>query len=130
MIFHGRIVVRGRAEGELLATLQPLSFLGGVDPESGIIRDQKHELFSQSIRGKVFALPYSVGSSVGAYVIYGMAVRKTNPVAIVSDTGDINLVTGCAAAGIPLLLGIKINNLIGFKGKKAILDGDSLSIYV
>ncbi|MEM3637693.1 MAG: DUF126 domain-containing protein [Conexivisphaerales archaeon] len=125
MKLEGKTIVRGRVAGELLPTLQPLSFLGGVDPDTGMVRDSRHELYGQTLKGKIFAVPYTVGSSVGAYVIYGMAIKKTNPAGIVTNTGDINLVTGCAAAGIPLLAGIDIKMLGGLKGKMAILDATS-----
>jgi predicted aconitase with swiveling domain len=130
MKLHGKAIVRGKVSGELLPTLQPLSFLGGVDPETGIVRDSKHELYGQTLKGKIFAIPYTVGSSVGAYVIYGMAMKKTNPAGIVANTGDINLVTGCAAAGIPLLSKIDINKLLGYRGKKAVLDSASDTLLV
>lgn len=130
MKLYGKAIVRGKVSGELLSTLQPISFLGGVYPENGTIRDSKHELYGQSIKGKIFAIPYTVGSSVGAYVIYGMAMKNTNPAGIVADTGDINLVTGCAAAGIPLLLQVDIKKLSKHNGKKALLDSASSTISI
>ena len=125
MKLHGRTLVKGKASGELLATLQPISFLGGVDPDTGVIRDQKHELYGISMTGKIFAVPNTVGSSVGAYVVYGMVRKGTSPAGIVADAADINLVTGCAAAGLPLLIGIDVKKLLSYEGKKALLDADS-----
>ena len=44
---HGCKITPGRVRGEVLVTLQPISFWGGVDPASGRIIDPRHELFEQ-----------------------------------------------------------------------------------
>jgi predicted aconitase with swiveling domain len=125
MKLRGRVFVKGKAEGELVATSQPISFLGGVDPQTGTVRDGNHELNGVSLRGKVFAVPWTVGSSVGAYIIYGMALKGTGPSGIVTLTGDINLVSGCAVSGIPLIAGIDPAKLIRHNGSWATLDAEA-----
>jgi predicted aconitase with swiveling domain len=122
--FKGRAYVRGMVTGELLPSLQPVSFLGGVDPKTGVIRDPQHELFGTSIKGKIFAVPRTVGSSVGAYVIYGMAKSGTAPSGVVTQIGDINLVSGCAISNLPLIAEIDISKLVKLKGKMATLNGE------
>ena len=44
LVYQGRSICNGMAEGEVLATKQGVSFLGGVDPETGVITEVDHEL--------------------------------------------------------------------------------------
>ena len=50
MNLTGRSISKGTASGELLATDTPISFLGGVDPRTGIIIDESHPLAGEKIR--------------------------------------------------------------------------------
>ena len=79
----------------------PLSWLDGVDPETGIIIQQGHPQKGLSISGKIVRMPYSIGSTAGAYVLLAMARRGTAPARIVLERPDS--VTICAElAGIPV----------------------------
>jgi len=40
IILNGRVVRAGKAEGEALVSPDPIGFLGGVDPQTGVILDQ------------------------------------------------------------------------------------------
>jgi hypothetical protein len=121
--FAGRGLVEGKAEGRLLVTGQQLSFLGGVDADTGEVVDRNHELYGQKLTDVVLALPYTVGSSVGAYVIYNLTKKSLGPSAVVAVKGDITLVSGCALAGLPLADGFQLGELRAHAGKWAILDG-------
>ena len=125
MKLNGRGLVEGKASGKLLVTGQQLSFLGGVDSDSGTVVDMDHELYGKNLAGVVLALPYTVGSSVGAYVIYNLHKKDLGPAAIVAVKGDITLVSGCALAGLPLADGFRLEELKGYNGKAATLDGAS-----
>ncbi len=97
-----RASVEGDISGAVLFSTQPIAFLQGVDPERGIVSDKKHELYSKPFAGKVLVFPNSVGSSVGAYVIYRLKMNGVAPKAIVNKNADIITTSGCALAGIPL----------------------------
>ena len=86
--------VSGKREGELLATDQPVSFWGGVDPEKGIINDPRHELFGESVAGKVLAFPFGKGSTGTPLVILELARVKKAPAALVQIEVDPLLVAG------------------------------------
>ncbi|MGD0330274.1 MAG: DUF126 domain-containing protein [Nitrososphaeria archaeon] len=124
----GRGLVEGIVRGEIIATRQALSFLGGVDRLTGKIVDQKNDLYQEKVGGKVLYIPKSVGSTVGAYVIYAMSKRKLGPKAIICKDADSMLVTGCAISGIPLIDGISFSKLFNSKlyaivnGNKGTLD--------
>ena len=62
----GRVIYKGKAQGEALVTTQPISFYGGVDPATGIIIEKGHELQGQSVKGKILVFPTGKGSTVGS----------------------------------------------------------------
>ena len=82
-IIKCRKISKGCAKGEVILTKDSLSFLGGVDPDSGVVIDSKHELYKRNIGGKILVIPSGKGSTVGSYVLYQMAKNKTAPLAIV-----------------------------------------------
>jgi predicted aconitase with swiveling domain len=88
--------------GQILFSSQPIAFLQGVDPERGIITQNKHELFQSPVAGKILVFPNAVGSSVGAYVIYRLRMNRVAPKAMVNQRADIITASGCAIGGIPL----------------------------
>ena len=44
-----RKISRGKAQGEVILSNNPLSFLGGVDPKTGNVIDRGHQLYQQNI---------------------------------------------------------------------------------
>jgi hypothetical protein len=102
-IIKCRKISKGYAEGEVILTKDPLSFLGGVNPKKGIVIDSKHELYNKNIAGKVLFIPSGKGSTVGSYVLYQMAKNKTAPLAIVALEAEPIIATGAIMAGIPMV---------------------------
>ncbi|WP_292088875.1 DUF126 domain-containing protein, partial [Mesorhizobium sp.] len=57
------ILVRGKAgKGEALVLTAPISFWGGVDPQTGRIADVRHPQHGEVISGRVLFLPGTIGS--------------------------------------------------------------------
>lgn len=102
-IIKCRKISRGKATGEVILTQDPLSFLGGVNPEKGTIIDSGHELYGKNISGKILVIPAGKGSTVGSYVIFQMAKNKTAPLAIISLKAEPIIATGAIMAGIPMV---------------------------
>jgi len=100
---RGRRVVGGRAEGEALVSPDPVSFYGGVDPETGVVTEPGHAVEGESVAGRVFVFPTGKGSTVGSYVIYRMGRLGTAPAAIINAETEAIIATGCVLAGIPLV---------------------------
>jgi uncharacterized protein len=94
IVIKGKSLVSGKSEGILLATQQPVSFWGGVDPETGIINDPRHECFGESIAGKVLAFPYGKGSTGAPLVILELARIKKAPAALIQMEADALLLSG------------------------------------
>jgi predicted aconitase with swiveling domain len=103
MKLRGRRVVGGHAEGFALVSSDPVSFYGGVDPETGVVVEKGHAVEGKCISGKVFVFPTGKGSTVGSYVIYRMKKLGTAPAAIVNRETEAIIATGCVIACIPLV---------------------------
>lgn len=93
-ILRGCCVVPGKSGGEVIVASQPISFWGGVDPATGRVNDPRHELFGQSIAGKVLAFPFGKGSSTTSLIILELARVDKAPVAIINLRTEPILATG------------------------------------
>ncbi|MDD1706130.1 MAG: DUF126 domain-containing protein [Methanoregulaceae archaeon] len=102
MLFHGRGISRGRGTGELLVSPAPISFLSGVDPETGIIVEKGHPLEGESISGRVLAFHHGKGSTVGSYVLYALARNGKAPAAIITGRADPIIAVGAIMGKIPM----------------------------
>ncbi len=98
-----KILVRGRTQGVVLKSENPINFLGTVEKRTGVISDDSHDLSGKSIRDTILVFPGGVGSSVGAYTIYSIKSNSAAPLAMICKKADLTVVTGCALADIPLL---------------------------
>lgn len=107
----GRPIVPGKARGVALVSRMPLSFLGGVAPESGTVTERGHDLEGESVRGVVLCFPHGHGSTVGSYVLYSLAKRGLGPKAIVNSRADPVVVVGAVIAEIPMVDDIDIGLL-------------------
>ncbi|MEL7670452.1 DUF126 domain-containing protein [Methanobacterium sp.] len=102
-VINCRKISKGHAQGEVIVTNDPISFLGGVDPKTGVIIDSQHELYGKKISGKILVIPSGKGSTVGSYVIFQMAKNKTAPSAIISLKAEPIIATGAIMAEIPMV---------------------------
>ncbi|OYT49779.1 hypothetical protein B6U79_01095 [Candidatus Bathyarchaeota archaeon ex4484_231] len=107
----GRPIVPGLARGKALVSKKPLSFLGGVDPETSIIIEKNHDLNGQEINGNILCFPHGHGSTVGSYVLYSLVKRGIGPKAIVNETADPVVVVGAVIAEVPMVDGINIGQI-------------------
>jgi len=96
-------VASGRASGPALVSGQAISFLGNVNPETGVVVDPAHELFGESIAGKVLVFPGGKGSTVGSYVIYQLQKRGLAPAAMINLISEPIVAVGAVISGIPLV---------------------------
>ncbi|MHC1565517.1 MAG: DUF126 domain-containing protein [Candidatus Syntropharchaeales archaeon] len=96
-----RAISRGRAEGEVIITRDAISFLGSVDPATGIVVEEGHELYGKKISGRVLVFPEGKGSTVGSYVIYQLKKRGLAPVAMINQRSEPIVALGAIISGIP-----------------------------
>ncbi len=98
-----KIIVKGKTKGKILKSTNPINFLGAVDKLTGIIQDNKYDIYQKSIKNSIFVFPHSVGSSVGAYTIYALKTNNAAPLAMICQKADLTVASGCALANIPLV---------------------------
>jgi predicted aconitase with swiveling domain len=99
-VIQGRPVVAGRAEGQVLASNEPLSFWGGYDHQTGEITDRRHPLSGAIAAGAILALPFTRGSSTTTPVLLEAARAGTAPAAVVTSGVDSFLALASIVAGV------------------------------
>jgi hypothetical protein len=97
-IIEGRVVVAGEASGELLVSLQPLSFWGGYDHQTGEIIDRRNPLSGRIAAGRILAIPNTVGSSTTTAVLLEAVRAGTAPAAILTTSVDSYLALASVVA--------------------------------
>jgi len=120
-VLKGRGVVSGRCKGVALVSAKPLSFLGGVDHNSGVIIEKGHDLTGNPVKGRVLCFPYGHGSTVGSYVLYSLVKKGVGPIAIVNHVADSVVVVGAIIAEIPMVDQVDITQIQ--TGEKVEVDG-------
>ncbi|MHC1574833.1 MAG: DUF126 domain-containing protein [Candidatus Methanogasteraceae archaeon] len=99
----GHSVSKGVAVGEVLISDTPISFLGGIDPETGVIIEKNHPKEGVSIADRVFLFPNGKGSTVGSYVIYSLKKKNVAPCAMVNISAETIVAVGAIISDIPLV---------------------------
>lgn len=107
----GRLISKGKGEGEALVTTQPISFYGGVDPNTGVVIEKGHELQGQSVRGKILVFPTGKGSTVGSYTLYRMKKNGTAPAGIVNRECETVVAVGVIISEIPCVDKVDISKI-------------------
>ena len=103
IIIHGRKISKGVGEGPALVSRSAISFLGGVDPKSGLMIEKGHELEGMNVKGKVLVFPHGKGSTAGPWILYAMAENGTAPCAIINIHTEPIVAVGTIVSGIPLV---------------------------
>jgi len=125
VILRGRCIYQGTAQGEALVTSQPISFFGGVDPETGTVVERGHNLEGQCIAGKVLVFPTGKGSTVGSYTIYRLKMNGHAPLAILNAECETIIAVGCIISEIPCVDQLPIHEIP--IGSLVQIDGDLIS---
>jgi len=111
MELRGRTISKGVAEGEALTTTQPISFYGGVDPNTSEIIEKGHELQGKKVKEKILVFPNGKGSTVGSYTLYRMKKNGTAPAGIVNRECETVVAVGTIISEIPCVDKIDISKI-------------------
>ncbi|MEM8797054.1 MAG: GNAT family N-acetyltransferase [Pseudomonadota bacterium] len=98
MNWQSEVLIEGEAEGEVLFLEAPISFWGGVDPETSKITLMGHPQYGEAIAGKMLAIPDLIGSSSSSAVLLELLHRKEAPKALILGMRDAILPVGVVAA--------------------------------
>ena len=89
-----KTAVYGNVRAELLWANEPMSVWGTVDPQSGLIRDNRHALYMKNMAGKVLAFTTPKGSSGTGLIILEQIRTGCAPAAIINLRSDPVVLTG------------------------------------
>jgi predicted aconitase with swiveling domain len=103
VVLKGRVIKSGRAAGEALVSREPIGFLGGVDPDTGVVLEPGHPLQGRTVAGKVLVFPTGKGSTVGSYTILRLARSGHAPTAMVNAQSEAIVAVGAIIADIPMV---------------------------
>jgi uncharacterized protein len=98
-----RKISKGTATAEAIFSSEPISFFGGVDPDTGVVIEKGHPLEGKSIAGKVLVFPNGKGSTVGSYTLYRLSKNGKAPAAIVNKISEPIVAVGAIISSIPML---------------------------
>jgi predicted aconitase with swiveling domain len=126
MQLTGRVIKSGTAEGLALVSPLPVGFLGGVDPETGVVIELGHPLRGQCVAGRVLIFPTGKGSTVGSYTLYRMARAGTAPAAIVNAQSEAIVAVGAIIGEIPMVDQVDIAQIQ--TGDRVRIQGDRLTV--
>jgi predicted aconitase with swiveling domain len=126
MELKGRIISKGVAEGEAITTSQPISFYGGVDPDTGVIVEKGHELEGKVVKDKILVFPNGKGSTVGSYTLYRMKKNATSPAGIINKECETVVAVGAIISEIPCIDQIDISKIR--TGDAIRLENDTVKI--
>ncbi len=103
MEISARIISKGKAVGKAMVSAEPISFLGSVDPKTGIVLEKGHPLEGKSVADKILVFPHGKGSTVGSYVMLGMKKNGVAPAAIVNLEAETIIAVGAIISEIPMV---------------------------
>lgn len=124
---RGRAVIAGAAEGAALVSRQPISLWGGLDPETGVLIDERHDRCGEVVTGRVFVFPHGKGSSTASAILLEAVRRGTAPAAIINRRVSPILALGSIVAdemygrSVPIVV-------LSDEAFDAIADGDQLAV--
>ena len=99
----GRTIKAGRGEGLALVSSEPIGFLGGVDPETGVVIERGHPLEGRSVSGCVLVFPTGKGSTVGSFTLYRLSRNQKGPAAIIVRRSEAIVAVGAIISDIPMV---------------------------
>ena len=111
ILLNGHKVAGGEAEGEALVSTQPISFMSGMNTESGEVIEKGHCLEGVSVTQKILVFPVGKGSTMGSFRLYEMALNKTQPKGIINLRADPVVAAGAIIADIPMVDRIDISQI-------------------
>ena len=123
---NGRLISKGKGEGEALVTIQSISFYGGVDPNTGVVIEKGHELQGQSVKDKILVFPTGKGSTVGSYTLYRMKKNGTAPAGMINKECETVVAVGAIISEIPCVDKIDISKIK--TGAKVIVENGIIKI--
>jgi predicted aconitase with swiveling domain len=117
-----KTVSKGVAKGIALVTQMPISFTGGVDPDTGIVREKGHELEGKSVAGTILVFPTGKGSTTGSWQFYATYKRGNAPTGMINVKAEGVVAVSALITGTPMVHQVEGNPL------DLIASGDTVTV--
>jgi hypothetical protein len=112
-----------RVEGEAFVTAAPITLLGFVNRETGVIEEPGHPADGQSMAGKIAIFPKGSGSTVAPYVLLELYYRGVGPLAVINTEIDQQSAPACSLEGIPYGYGFDKDVIAGIRnGDRVVVE--------
>jgi predicted aconitase with swiveling domain len=111
MELKGRVISKGKAQEKALKSSQPISFYGGVDPNTGEVIEKGHKIQGKSVAGKILVFPNGKGSTVGSYTLYRMKKNGVAPAGMINEECETVVAVGAIISEIPCVDKIDISKI-------------------
>jgi predicted aconitase with swiveling domain len=115
-------ITGGKAEGVAVVSRMAISFTGGMDPDTGIIREPGHELEGQCVAGKILVFPSGKGSTTGSWQYYAAFKRGNAPKGIINVKAEGVVAVSAIITGTPMVHELETDPL------ESIRNGDLVTI--
>jgi len=111
MKVRGHTINGGTAEGEAIVYHGPFSFVGDLDPDTGVVPVKGHDLEGQKLANKIFVFTTGKGSSLGPYWSFWTKRAGNAPRAMVCIKAEPIIALAAITADIPMVDGLEKNPL-------------------
>lgn len=126
LTIHGRTVVPGVAEGEALVCTEPLSGFGGLNRETGVVIDKRHQLYNQCLKDKILIIPGAKGSSSFSIYFHYLRINNVAPKAVLYNVTTSKMALGAIVLRAPAMTGFDIDPVENIKtGMWVRVDADN-----
>ena len=130
-LVRGRKISGGKAEGIALVSHEPISFFGGVNPDTGVVTEKGHELEGKTVKDRVLVFPNGKGSTVGSYALYRMKKNGVAPKAMINVECEPIVAVGAIISDIPTIDKLEKNPLmIIHSGSKVRVDAERSTVEI
>ncbi|MEH6588681.1 MAG: DUF126 domain-containing protein [Halioglobus sp.] len=110
-----RVILAGSASGRPLVLDEPVSFWGGLNPDTGEIIDIHHPQHGCNIKDTLLFLPGTRGSTAGPGALLEALYQHNGPAAIIltaADVATLIAVTAASYVGIPVIPIVEVSGAL------------------
>lgn len=89
--------------GQALVSSQNFGVRYDLDPETGTISNQQHDLYGEKVAGKVLVFANPKGGVAASWALAGLKERGIAPLAVIFRNASPIFVQGAIFAGLPII---------------------------
>ncbi|WP_117192814.1 aconitase X swivel domain-containing protein [Rhizobium terrae] len=131
IVFKGRKVVGGRAEGEALVTSETISGWGGINERTGTVIERRHEMRGVSFAGKILVFPGAKGSSGWSAYFHMTRLNGVQPQAMIFTRMTTKIALGAVVTRVPAITELDRDPLSVIEtGDWVVVDADAGTVTV